>query len=440
MRLVAINTIGLTGAEIIASEIARFQEILTLPGQNFIGIGTRTYRPHVYEGWSAPQIFTNLNKHHYTRAKRVWAGLTKSMSSEILAGYDSSRHEAEFMALSTGASSAIDHFQNFAIAFARANGEDPTRYRQFGFFGNNIIVNAGHYPDFLDRAVVVDFTNPIDFWLANIGQRMVWDNSKTIRFWLVNMLVVRRWAKRHPKHYFAVDIREYAADQQKVRAALGRFLGIDGKPMDQVPDGFIRYAPQFIDAFERNATELRRIYEGWGEFELGMTFKDWADAYLALPESDALLDRYEDFWNTTSHTNLDWVGPVAEEVVERCVEFVGVKNRRNVSRWFYHECFELHSDNWENPSGTLEHYLGDLEDEIALPSMATYIRIVLLYLERTADNTIKRAYSALPIRETNLYKRMRAQELNFARWDLTQRVAEVEQRIDGADAAMAKFF
>ncbi len=439
MKLVAINTIGLTGAEIIASELARFPELLMLPGQNFIGFGTRTYRPHSYDGWAAPDIFKNLNKHHFTRAKRVWAGLTKSMSPEMLARYDSARHEAEFVKLAATASTTIDHFRNFALSFARANGVDPDAYRQFGFFGNNIIVNASHYSDFLDRAVVVDFTNPIDFWIANIGQRMVWDNLQTTRFWLVNMLLVRRWAQRHPKHYFAVDIRDYAADQDKVRARLGKFLGVEGKPAARVPDGFITYSPQFIEAFERNATELRRIYEGWGEFELGLRFDQWADGFLAAPGTDALLDRYEDFWNTTSHTNLDWVGPVADEIVERCVDFTGVKSRRNLSRWFYHECFEIHSDNWEHPRGNLEHYLGGLEDEIALPSMATYVRIVLCYLERTADNTIKRAYSAAPIRETSLYKRVHALEANFARWELTQRFAEVEKRIDEADAAIAKF-
>jgi hypothetical protein len=439
MRLVAINTIGLTGAEIIASELARFPDLLMLPGQNFIGFQTRTYRPHDYRGWKPADIFANLNKHHFTRAERIWAGLTKSMSPDMLARYDRAHHEAEFVRLAATATTTIDHFRNFAVAFALANGGNGDGYRQFGFFGNNIIVNASHYPDFLDRAVVVDFTNPIDFWIANIGQRMVWDNLQTIRFWLVNMLLVRRWAQRHPKHYFAVDVRDYAASQDDVRSRLGKFLGFDGNVAPRVPDGFISYSPGIIAAFERNAGELRRIYDGWGEFELGLTFDDWASGFLAAPGIDALLDRYEDFWNTTSHTNLDWAGPVADEIVERCVDFTGVKNRRNLSRWFYHDCFQIHSDDWEHPRGNLEHYLGNLEDEIALPAMATYVRIVLHYIERVADNTIKRAYSALPIRETNLYTRVRALESNFPRWELTKKFAEVEKRIDEADAAIAKF-
>ena len=92
------------------------------------------------------------------------------------------------------------------------------------------------------------------------------------------------------------------------------------------------------------------------------------------------------------------------------------------------------ADDWEHPRGNLEHYLGNLEDEIALPAMATYVRIVLHYIERVADNTIKRADSALPIRETNLYTRVRALESNFPRWELTKKFAEANTTRPGADA------
>ena len=65
---------------------------------------------------------------------------------------------------------------------------------------------------------------------------------------------------------------------------------------------------------------------------------------------------------------------------------------------------------------------------------------MLLYLENVADNIIKRAYSATPVRETSLYRRLRALEPHFGKWALADRVAEVQARIDEADAAMATFF
>ncbi len=438
MKFIAVNTIGLTGAEIVAAELARFPEILMLPGQNFIGFGTRTYRPHDYSGWDAADVFSNLDKHHVTRAGRVWSGLTKAMTPQMLERYDRDRHLAEFVKLAADASTTIDHWQNFATSFALAGGADTGSFRHFGFFGFNMVLTADHYPDFLERSFVVDFTAPIDFWLANIGQRAVWDCLGAIRFWLTNMLVVRRWARRHPEHYAAVDVREFAADPAAARAKLVDALSLTTEPVD-VPDGFVAFDPQVVGATEHIAADLVQIYEGWNEFDLARTFGDWADSFLDEPDSNDVLDRFESFWNTTSHTNLDWAGPVADELVDAVVAFTAAPSRRNVSRWFYHDCYGLNSDNWEHPTGTLEHYLGDVEDQIVLPATAAHARIVLFYLEKVADNMFKRAYSALPLRETSLYRRLRALEGNFAKWALDERAAEIEARIDEADEAMAKF-
>jgi len=253
------------------------------------------------------------------------------------------------------------------------------------------------------------------------------------------MLVVRRWARRHPEHYLAVDVREIGRDQDAVRARLATYLDLPGETGD-LPDGFVPYSAEVVGATEQIADSLRPIYEGWAEFDLATRFDEWADGFLDGPDADRLLDRFESFWHTTSHTNLDWPGPIADELIETIVASTGATSSRNWARWFYHECFTLTSSNWETAHGDLEHYLGDLEDEIPLPATAAHVRIVLLYLENVAQNIVKRAYSALPIRGTSLYKRMRALEPNFAKWAMTERVAEVEARIDEADEAMAAFF
>lgn len=438
MDFVAVNTIGLSGAELIAAELARHPDVLMLPGQNFIGFGTRTYRPHDYTGWEPGAIFANLAKLHITRQGRVWSGLTKAMTPEQLERYDAAAHEAEFTRLAADARTTIDHWRNFATAFARAGG-DQTEYPAFGFFGFNMVLTADHYEDFLDRAHLVDFVAPVDFWLANIGQRAVWDCLGATRFWLVNMLVVRRWALRHPDHYSRVDLRDYAVDPDGTRARVAGELGLTSEPGD-VPPGFVAFAPGNVAATEAIAADLATIYTGHAEYDLAARFDEWADDFLAQPGTDGLLDRFMSFWTTTSHTNLDWVGPVGDRVVDAAVAWAGASTAYSAARWFYHDCFHLTSDNWERASGHLEHYLGDLEDEIPLPATAAHVRIVLLYLENVADNIVKRAYSATPIRETSLYRRLRALEPNFGKWAAVDRVAEVEARIDEADAAMAQFF
>jgi hypothetical protein len=439
MKLAAINTIGLTGAEILAAELARFPDVLMLPGQNFINFETHCYRPHDYDAWSSERIFDNLHKHQFTRSGHCWAGLTKSMSPEMLKTYDRSRHLAEFSAFTVGGEETLDHFRNYAAAFAKTMGQPLDGRKFFGFFGSNIVVNASRYPAFLDHALVIDFTNPLDFWLANIGQRMVWDNTVAIRFWLVNTLFVRRWELANPGHFTTVDVLEYAVDPTAVSEKLRRFLGCERPADPEVPDGFIRFSPEIVTRFERNADDLRGIYEGWAEFDLGLRSGEWLDAFLAEPGIDGLLERYGAFWNSTTHTNLDWVGPIEEEIVERLLEFTGAKSRRNISRWFYHDCFHLVCDDWEHPTGPLEHYLGCLEEEIVLPAMPYYVRIVLCYFEKVADNIVKRAYSAISIRQTDLHRRVVALRPHFARWALEEKFAEVERRIDDADAAIAKF-
>ncbi|MBX3195647.1 MAG: hypothetical protein KF727_11200 [Microbacteriaceae bacterium] len=437
MEFIAVNTIGLSGAELIAAELARYPDVLMLPGQNFIGFRTTTYRPHDYSGWAADDVFANLAKLHITRQGRVWSGLTKVMTPEQLERYDAEGHRAEFERLAAGATTTIDHWKNFATSFARASGDDAD-YPSFGFFGFNMVLSADHYPDFLDRSVLVDFVAPVDFWLANIGQRAVWDCLGAMGFWLTNMLVVRRWAGRHPDHYVRVDARAFASDSTGTGATTAAALGFTGEP-GELPPGFVRFSPEVFAATESIADDLRAVYTGWAPFDLALRFDEWADDFLAQPGTDELLDRFVSFWNTTSHTNLDWPGPVAERVVDAVVAWSGASSSYSPARWFYHECFWLTSDNWETATGELEHYLGDLEDEIPLPATAAHARIVLLYLENVAGNIVKRAYSALPIRETSLYRRLRALEPSFGPWAMTDRVAEVEARIDEADEAMAKF-
>ena len=57
MKLVALNTIGLTGVEIFQAHLAGLEDVLVLPGQNFTLHRQNLYRPHDYSALAGPEIF-----------------------------------------------------------------------------------------------------------------------------------------------------------------------------------------------------------------------------------------------------------------------------------------------------------------------------------------------------------------------------------------------
>ena len=336
----------------------------------------------------------------------------------------------------------LQAFQDYILAFYEAEGGDTTGARYVGFFGANFVLNAIGYPGFDQRGVIVNFSNPIDFWLANIGQRMAWDNLAAIRFWVVNTLLLELYSRSHA-NYLSIDIRDYTRDRVSCVRRLQEFLGLDSGRNGEsaAPDGFIRFDEKLVATIERNASDLRKIYEDHADYQLALHLPEWASEFLAQPEHQRLLLEYRDFWNSSSHTNLDWIGPLEHEIVDRALDSTGFRTRRNLSCWFYHECFTLKSDHYEEPRSHLEHYLGSLEEKIILPVLPYYARVAACYLESVAGNYLKRAYSAIPIRRTNLYQRMAAPEYRayFKRWALEEKWAAVEKAIDLADEAIAKF-
>jgi len=81
-RLLILNTIGLTGVEVLLTELSRVPGILALPGQNFSMFGHNLYRPHDYTSYSAADVFESLNRVLLTKDGRIWMGLTKHMTFE----------------------------------------------------------------------------------------------------------------------------------------------------------------------------------------------------------------------------------------------------------------------------------------------------------------------------------------------------------------------
>ena len=76
-----LNTIGLTGVEVLLSELAKCSEVFALPGQNFSIFAHNLYRPHDYSNLEPEDIFESLARQLLTKSGRIWMGLTKMNSS-----------------------------------------------------------------------------------------------------------------------------------------------------------------------------------------------------------------------------------------------------------------------------------------------------------------------------------------------------------------------
>ena|GEM_PF-6087470 len=441
MKLIAINTIGLTGAEILCAELARHPEIRMLPGQNFIRFKHSVYRLHDYRGMTPSEVFEMLSMHHYTRSGKCWSGLSKSMSDSMKELYSREKHRELFVNGFTSLNFA-PAIALFIKTFYESMGEDLTHVTHGGWFGNNIAINAAGYQG-LDDALIINFSNSIDYWLGNINQRFVWNNLETLKFWIVNELFLRHFA-RGRKNYLSIDLADYTRDRNQVNRTLRCFLDLDPETQiaDLPPDGFIRFNTDLVAKIEQDAASLIPIYKDHALYKLAQSIDQWSEDLLNNSAYADLLEKYRDFWNTSSHTNFDWVGPVEEEIVERALQHTGFKSERNLSCWFYHECFELTCDHYQTPRNKLEHYLGCLEDEIVLPPIAYYARVAVCYIESIADNCLRRPYSAVPIRETSLYRRLTtpAYAKFFPLWAMTEKVAEMEQRIDQANQLMEPYY
>ncbi len=415
-----------------------------LPGQNFIGFGTRTYRPHDYTGWDARRHLREPEQaaRHATGPRLVGSdqGDDARAARTLRRGRPQGR-----VRRSRGAGDA-PRSTTGRTSRQRSRGQAARTidaYRQFGFFGFNMALTADHYPDFLDRARPSSTSPPpIDFWLANIGQRAVWDCLGAIRFWLTNMLVVRGGRAGIRSITCAVE-----------RARLRRRSGCRARQARRRPrpDDRARRAARRVRRRthrrwsgrpRRSPPTCRPIYPGWAEFDLAMTFDDWADGFLDGPEADRLLDRFESFWthDVAHQPRLGGAGR-ATSWSRRWSPVSGATSTRNarplvLPRVLRPQLGQL-GDRDRRARALPRRPRG--RDRAARHGRARAHRAPLPR-ERRRQHREARLQRPPDPRDEPLQADARARAATSASGRSTDRVAEVEARIDEADAAMAKFF
>ena len=435
-KLLLLNTIGLTGVELLLTELARWPGVLALPGQNFSIFRHNLYRPHEFTGFTAGEVFDSLARELHTREGRTWMGLTKHMTDAERAAYPAAEHRELFVARVGESRDVITALESFIVTFHAACGAPVEQAQYLTWFSNNVLLCHSHYQDFAARVKVVHVSCRIDRWLTMISQTRTWDCVAACRFYLLNSLFAAHYQAQNADclTIYSDDVADRPAE---VLPRIAEFLGVSLPGADAaapVP-GFIKRNDAWIAAQQASAKELHAIYKDLGWYQLAATFEQWSPEFLARPRTRELLDKFARFWNTTSHTNFDWIGPVGDELMDDLVECYPRRNVRNFNFTFYHEYFTLHSDSHDRTTARLDHFLGCLEDEIIIPRLPYFLKVCMEYLISAARNNIKLRHSYIPLRSGSVYTRLASPEYQakIPQFGLAAKMAEMEALITEAD-------
>ena len=440
MKLIVLNTIGLTGVEALLARMNSIENVLTLPGQNFAMFNQGLYRPHDYYGKTDDEIFDILNHHLYTKDGRIWMGLTKYMNENLLTKYDPTVHRKLF--LKKLSLIKLDNVRNFAEC-ASAYAESYFDLRISGhkknadfvaIYSANFALNCAQYGSSISRVRVWNVSVNIDTWLASISQTRTWDCIKACKFWLINNLYLEYFKTLHPL-YKNVSWEYLSSHPEKVLTELATDLESSFVPNVDFSEGIISPSNEYNNMIKRDAKILRKIYGDEELFILADNLKKWCSVALSDKKILELLKEYEEFWSSTGHTNFDWVGPIGEQLIDHIRAFFNVTKGTNPSLDFFHNSFSIHSDSHNKVEGNLEHYLGKFEEKIIFPFLPYHLRVVMYYLERVAKNYIFHAHSYVPMRQGSLYKRLTCDDarIKIKRFGLEARLQEVENIIDQAE-------
>ena len=434
--LVFINTLGLTGSEIMAAALQGTAGLRVLPGQNFIQHDKVLYRSHAYASCGAREVFAQLNREQVMKSGRIWMGLTKHMNPAERAAYDRATHEREFCARLGEARDYLHCVTVYAEAYFAAAGRPLGEGERLAICGGNFALNSAAYPGFAQQVHVVDVTNQIYTWLAMISQRMTFDCVAACQFWLVNRLWLARFSRRHGR-CTSVALEDYHRDPAGVIAGLQKQLGLGAGGEATAEPGFMAYQPAIMAGVLADADKLRRIYHGLPLFDLAENFDAHVPRWLEQPEINRLLDRYQAYWNTTGHTNFDVIGPIEQELMMN-LGVMALPEKVSTSVWFYHRAFRLDSDHYNTSRVHWRHPLGMLEDEIELPRLPFYLKIAVHYLQAIIASYRVFLHSYVPLRHQAIYRRLqdpavrkKAAECGFGPWfdDLEKQIDEIEAQV-----------
>ena len=435
IKLLLINTIGLTGADLLLPKLSMYEEIAILPGQNCSIFKDNLYRVHEYSGWKNEDIFESLARNLYTKQGKMWMGLTKNMNEKDRVSYPKELHKNIFCENLNYSREFTDIIRNYILSYYKACDFDNSKINFAAWFSNNVLLNHNHYKNFEKNVKVIHVSCSISRWLTHISQTRTWDCSKAIRFWLVNNLYALFYSE-NKGNTLIIQADELLSSEELLMNKIESFLSLNiSNKIDTLYPGFLIRNDAIIQEQNILSKQIDEIYKDNGLYKLALSFENWSFEFIRQNYVHELLDKFSSFWNSTCHTNLDWVGPIGDEIIEELLKFNNIKDSKNFSYTFYHEYFELNSDHYDQVNVYLNHFLGCLEDEIILPPLPFFIRICIEYLSSAAKNCMKSAHSYVSFREGKVYKTLISDEFQkkLHILGLRKNFEELEQLISEAE-------
>ena len=432
IQLLLINTIGLTGADLLLPKLSAYEEIAILPGQNFSIFKDNLYRIHDYRGWESSDIFDSLARCLYTKDGRMWMGLTKNMQEDEKNSYPKELHKKLFISKLTDSREFTDLIREYILSYYEACKFDISKKNYTAWFSNNVLLNHTQYNKFKEKVVVIHVSCSISRWLTYISQTRTWDCSKAIKFWLVNNLYSLMYSLSGGKTLI-INIDELINSENQLMNKIESFLNLNKQTINsqKTPPGFLKINTNIIKEQTLISTHMNNIYKGNNLYNLAVNFDEWSKEFIKKPHVQAILNKYSFFWNSTSHTNFDWIGPIGEELIEEILKFNEYRNEKSFSYIFYHEYFELNSDHYDKVYSNLHHYLGCLENDLIIPPLPYFLRICIEYLSSAARNSIKLGHSYISFKEGKVYSTLSDDKVQekINRFGLRTKYEELEKLI-----------
>tara|TARA_B100001250_G_C19703348_1_gene745821 strand:+ start:76 stop:1191 length:1116 start_codon:yes stop_codon:yes gene_type:complete len=363
-------------------------------------------------------------------------GLTKHMSTEEIRSYPKLKHKLLFVNEIGNSRTFLNVVTAYIKTFYASYGVNHSSARYLSWFSNNVLLNHSFYKDFSREVKVIHVTSFINNWLAIISHTRTWDCIAACKFWILNNLFVNSYAQEY-NSCLILDSNKFLKDTEKTKLLISDFLKLDHPftlEYPQVP-GFITKNTSLLAEQEKNALDIHEIYKDNKWYKLAYTFDAWNRDFLAQNSIKELLNQFSDFWNTTSHTNFDWIGPIGDEVIRKLNKYMNVDESNNLNYDFYHNYFTLNSDNYDSVRSNMNHYLGSLEAKIILPPLPYFIRICIEYFCSISRNNIKLHHSYISPREGILYNKLISEEMisKIASFGLTDKFNEMEDLLTRAN-------